>query len=79
MSFQTDDLISAAFLVSRGHQPSRTERTGNFVTFVFESITEGEAAGLLAGPEHSLCKRYTHAWRSLRKVIEECQRNGARR
>jgi hypothetical protein len=77
--FKTDDLISAAFLFCQGHEPTRTERIGNFITFIFEELDAQKAAALLGGAERSLCLRYTHAWRSLRRRIEEIQRSGGSR
>jgi hypothetical protein len=77
--FGTDDLTQAAFLWCQGHEPTRTERTGTFVTFIFETLDAREAAAMLGGPEHSLCKRYSHAWRALRRMADEATRNGGRR
>jgi hypothetical protein len=79
MPFKTDDLTEGAFLWCQGHEPTRTERTGPFVTFHFDTLDAATATAMLGRPEHALCKRYSHAWRGLRRMADEATRNGGRR
>ncbi len=76
--FETDDLVQAAFLWCKGYEPTRTERTGTFCVFIFDGVDARQAAAMLGGPEHSLCRRYSHAWRALRRMADEAQQNGGR-
>lgn len=76
--FKSDDLVEVAFLWCQGHEPSRTERSGPFTTFIFDNLDAREAAAMLGGPEHSLCRRYSHAWRAIRRMVDD-RANGWRR
>ncbi len=79
VSFQTVDLIQAAFLWSKGHEPTQTTWQGHYATFSFATLAHAEAVSLLTGPDFQLCRRYSHAWRALRRMADEAVRNGGRR
>ena len=79
MPFTTDNLTVAAFVNAKGIRPDRTEGSGTAVRFVFDRLTEREAAALLHGPDFELCSAFRRAWASCRRMIEAAQGNGGRR
>lgn len=79
MGYATSELGDAAFLASRGHRVTKTERDGSLVTFHFDSLSDQEALGLLSTRERALCKAYHHSWRSVRRLIEAHGNGGAGR
>jgi hypothetical protein len=77
MAFETDDLVTAAFLSCKGHRPDRTERSGNLILFLFDGLSDREVFGLLSSPDFRLCKSYHLSWRTCRRLIDDTRGNGS--
>jgi hypothetical protein len=68
-TFETTNLVDAAFLKSLGHRIQSARPSGELVVMGFD-LTAEAAQALLSRPEHGACARFKRALRDVRRLID---------